>query len=118
MAALSCGYIARAAAICSAEALATIVDWPVEVRETTVRAVVDESSFWVGPSDSAQLLIVLDEDAGAEAAVAPDDVVTIRGHIRSADDEQNTVQLSPAAVDALGGAPVFVEGDRLRVVPR
>lgn len=102
---------------------ASLVGSRVELTDVEVQSVVGDTTFWVGPSQDRQVLVVLEEDESAGPVEGQVDVeegqtVSLTGVVRempSTDEAMQRWQLSDDAAQALEGEDVFIRAQRVDI---
>ena len=105
--------------------LVALVGKPVQLTNVRVQDVVGDQTFWVGPSETQHLFVVLEEDrTRAQKVEGQVDVnegqrVTIRGEIRklpSAEEARREWGISPQTFEALQKEPVYLHARSVNIV--
>ena len=100
----------------------SLVNRQVQLTNTPVRSVTGDRTFWVGPSNTQQMLVVLDEslDSGStekRLAVKAGQTLTINGLLRpmpSTADAQKQWGLTAAEAEALKSQKVYLQASQVQ----
>lgn len=100
----------------------SLVDRQVQLTSTPVQSVVGDRTFWVGPSNTQQMFVVLDEalDSGSTEKrldVNAGQMLTINGLIRpmpGVADAQKQWGLSAAEAEALKSQKVYLQASQVQ----
>lgn len=100
----------------------SLVNRQVQLTNTPVQSVVGDRTFWVGPSNTQQMLVVLDEalDSGSTEKrldVNAGQMLTINGLLRpmpNMADAQKQWGLSAAEADALKSQKVYLQASQVQ----
>ena len=100
----------------------SLVNRQVQLTNTPVRSVTGDRTFWVGPSNTQQMLVVLDEalDSGStekRLAVKAGQMMTITGLLRpmpNTADAQKQWGLTAAEAEALKSQKVYLQASQVQ----
>ena len=109
-------------AIATTQDQQSLVNRQVQLTNTPVRSVTGDRTFWVGPSNTQQMLVVLDEalDSGStekRLAVKAGQMMTINGLLRpmpNTADAQKQWGLSAAEAEALKSQKVYLQASQIQ----
>ena len=109
-------------AIATTQDQQSLVNRQVQLTNTPVQSVIGDRTFWVGPSNTQQMLVVLDEalDSGStekRLAVKAGQTLTINGLLRpmpNTADAQKQWGLSAAEAEALKSQKVYLQASQVQ----